>query len=153
MNIVSLEEHLPFVSISVPNWLKREHPELERNLERNKRLLTSNFDIYITLQDILRRSKGDWGSLDKQENWMGFAERGQSLFRPLSPKRTCEIAGVPSEICVCRHEHTMNINSTNVTRSAMVAVRHINDLLISESGNCATLRLNQGRFAYYVINK
>ena len=70
-----------------------------QNLVKNTKFLTSNFDVYLMLRDILALSLGK-SSKDL------FSERktqaGVSLFSEVT-NRTCQEAGVPPMYCCCNN--------------------------------------------------
>lgn len=76
-----LEERLPWLSISVPDWLIRKFPHIGLALEHNQHIITSPFDMHATLRHILTYPKEPHG------------EKTQSLFTQLPHTRTCSDAG------------------------------------------------------------
>lgn len=50
-----LEERLPFLFALFPPWFRDRHPRAWRSLEANTGRLVSNFDLHVTLRDILAR--------------------------------------------------------------------------------------------------
>jgi membrane-anchored protein YejM (alkaline phosphatase superfamily) len=105
-----LEERLPLLSISVPNWFKEKYPDFVRNLQTNTDRLTSPYDLHATLQQILSQSHKKTYSY------------GQSLFTEISKSRTCKQAGNPEHFCPCidwkpvdpRHKHLQQIGEETV---------------------------------------
>ena len=76
-----LEERLPWLSISVPDWLIRKFPHIGLALEHNQHIITSPFDMHATLRHILTYPKEPHG------------EKTQSLLTQLPHTRTCSDAG------------------------------------------------------------
>ena len=74
-----------------------------QNLVKNTKFLTSNFDVYLMLRDILAISVG------KSTKDL-FSERktqaGVSLFSEVT-NRTCQEAGVPLMYCCCNNTREM----------------------------------------------
>jgi len=64
-----IEERMPFFSISVPKFLEEKVPELKSTIKKNSRQLTSFWDLYVTLKDIIALSKNDsWEELSEKAN-------------------------------------------------------------------------------------
>lgn len=103
---------MPFVSIYFPPRLLATQPHFSRNLITNKNRLTTNFDLYRTLLDVLQISaeavnKGSLllpnNSVDGDGNEM--RRPGTSLIANEIPVgRTCTAALIPQQFCVCMEE-------------------------------------------------
>ena len=76
-----LEERLPWLSISVPEWLEDKYPEITSALKNNQHVISSPFDLHATLHHVLTYPKEPQG------------EKTQSLFTKLPHTRTCSEAG------------------------------------------------------------
>lgn len=76
-----LEERLPWLSISVPDWLEKKYPDITSALEHNQHIISSPFDVHATLRHVLTYPEEPKG------------EKTQSLFRKLKHTRTCSDAG------------------------------------------------------------
>lgn len=50
-----LEDFMPMVSMVVPPWLAKKHPDLMSNLALNTKRLTSSYDLFSTFTDIFNR--------------------------------------------------------------------------------------------------
>lgn len=91
-----------------PKSFKEKYPLAIRNFQKNSRRLTTHFDIYATLKDIL---KLDTDSLSNEnvarrtqnlkERCSNHLPRGISLFLEIPEMRTCESAGIESHWCMC----------------------------------------------------
>jgi hypothetical protein len=82
-----LEERLPFFSIYLPEKI-RNTPSgslAYKNLLQNANRITSPFDIYATLQDVLV-----WPDESELSSIILPLSRSMSLFRPIPEDRTCE---------------------------------------------------------------
>lgn len=79
-----MERSLPMLYIALPQKLKISYPNIVTNLARNTKKLTSQFDLYPTLKDILERRYSSPGKLIKKDRI-----RGYSLFGPMPPTRSC----------------------------------------------------------------
>lgn len=70
-----LEERLPWFSLVLPPWMAQTHPQVVSNLRINSQRLTSPFDIYPTLADVLHLEGTGLGNL---------AHRSISLFKEVA---------------------------------------------------------------------
>lgn len=139
-----IEERMPFFSVTLPPWMRARYPQILQNLNRNSQLLTSPYDLYVTLQDILENQR-EWNRLERQRDLELFSGRGRgwSLFRPIPTVRSCEEAGIPEEFCICQRESTVNVTDSRVTKAAIVLLNHINQLLIDYRDKCVLLTLKE----------
>ena len=76
-----LEERLPWLSISVPKWLRDKSPDMLKALAHNQHVISSPFDVHATLHHVLTYPSPP------------ADEKTQSLFTELSTGRTCLDAG------------------------------------------------------------
>ncbi|XP_021376681.1 uncharacterized protein LOC110465291 [Mizuhopecten yessoensis] len=76
-----LEENLPAFYVFLPQWFRKTHSYLFENLKTNRKKLTSNFDVYATLQDILGLGRGHLSPKSS-------GKYGTSLLRNIRTKRT-----------------------------------------------------------------
>jgi hypothetical protein len=51
--IGKFEERLPFMHVILPPEMKTTYPEIVENLKSNAKKLTTNFDVYETLLDLM----------------------------------------------------------------------------------------------------
>lgn len=127
-----LEERLPFFALLVPEALLHGDAARSSIILENARYLTSHFDIYATLRDILNTT-GNSRSL-----------KGKSLLKPIDHKRrTCELAGVGYHWCPCnRIKKLASLNAKHV-RTARAVVDYLNHLLANATAEakCARLKL------------
>ncbi|XP_005111704.1 uncharacterized protein LOC101847301 [Aplysia californica] len=128
-----VEERLPFLYLVFPSWFHKKYPKLAKNLRTNSRRLTTPFDIYETLKDILY--------FDGEDREASLSDRGISLLREVPPERSCQHAAILPHWCLCLEEREVPTNSTVGRRIAHALVGHINDILSPASHLCATLSL------------
>lgn len=131
-----LEERLPFMSISLPQSLIRDHPQIYDALLHNSRLLTTHFDTHATLYHILHYPVRP------------SVEIGQSLFSKINPSiRTCSSAGIKDHWCPCLQFSDVNVEDDNVIKGAMFIVKFINDKIIGKypeaRSKCSRLKLSK----------
>lgn len=134
--IGSHEDFLPMMFISIPTWLKKERPDIVQALEANKNKLTSPFDIYMTLKNILEFSKPEL------ENFPPYYAAGcqlcQSLFKEVKIERSCNMAGIPVEFCSCENngefcDKKMSFEIGNIV------INHINAMIRKHNKNSKVL--------------
>lgn len=90
-------ERLPFMSIVLPDTLKKARPDAEKFLRTNANVLTTPFDIHSTVLDVV--------GLKRLINHYKVAEselpRGMSLVQPIPATRSCVEADVLPHWCAC----------------------------------------------------
>uniref|UniRef100_A0AC35U521 Sulfatase domain-containing protein n=1 Tax=Rhabditophanes sp. KR3021 TaxID=114890 RepID=A0AC35U521_9BILA len=102
-----IEERMPLMAIYLPDSFTKQYKEAVQNLRYNKNRLTSNFDIYETILDIV-----DTNRLKNMHKDEVSKEKGMSLFRnQISVDRNCFDAKVPENFCVCQE----NVKAINVS--------------------------------------
>lgn len=93
----TIGERLPFVSIVLPDRLKKARPDAEESLRANANVLTTPFDIHSTVLDVvgLKRLSNHYKVAKSQ------LPRGMSLVKPIPASRSCVEADVPPHWCAC----------------------------------------------------
>ncbi|KAG5865513.1 hypothetical protein JTB14_023339 [Gonioctena quinquepunctata] len=90
------EERLPMNLISLPPWFQEAYPEKYENFKRNAKKLTSTYDLYMTLQEVLALSV---------DNHVVTSSKAcascRSFFSEIPERRTCKQAGVSDIWCTC----------------------------------------------------
>lgn len=99
------EERLPMNFISLPSWFKEENPTKYENLLINSHRLTSTYDLYMTLQDVLSSSVNNYNISESLA-----CPSCKSLFSVIPENRSCLHAGVPEEWCTCIGKFNKNHN-------------------------------------------
>ncbi|KAK3094781.1 hypothetical protein FSP39_006181 [Pinctada imbricata] len=135
-----MEERLPFMFLVFPNWFMKKFPEYANNLRTNSRRLTTPFDIYETLTDILYFK-------DNILSRQGYKNRGMSLFKEIPKSRTCENAGILPHWCTCAKYRTLPTSDVIVRNIALFVVSEINRQLFDVSDLCADLSIQKIRTA------
>eukprot|EP00794_Sanderia_malayensis_P006021 gene6021-6720_t len=135
----SLEERLPFFSLTLPERFQTRHPKLKEIIARNTDVLTSHFDIHATLSHILHYPK------------VRANETGQSLLTLINGEtRTCHSAGVKNHWCPCLRFTEISTHNELVTELAKKTVEFINRVKNSTSDSelkCANLELDNVTYA------
>ena len=132
-----LEERLPFMSITLPEWFKEKYPDLYSNLVHNSKILTTPFDVYATFRHIL--------------SYPGYPASeittGQSLFSKIDGgNRTCENAGVEEHWCPCLNLEEISTDEPLIKELAEFVVKYMNNLMFQNSQLkelCQTLVLKE----------
>lgn len=138
------EERLPFMYILVPEILKNMYPEAYSNLLQNTNRLTSPFDIYSTLQEILKMGNKS----HVVTNNLG-CPNCISLFRPIHENRTCANAGIVNHWCTCIGNKHISTNQEFLKPVANFITETINKLIYSYSDGklCVEYKLAEIRSA------
>ncbi|XGW05133.1 hypothetical protein V3C99_015926 [Haemonchus contortus] len=137
-----IEERFPFFSMHIPEDIQSKFPRMNRTVQENTQVLTSFWDFYATMQDILQLGKSnEWEHLNEHtSNPIGnISSRGSSLLRPIRD-RNCREAGVPDEFCMCHDELSLDTSEPRVRQLAGTIISHLNNLL-APSRRCAKLTL------------
>lgn len=134
-----IEERMPFFAIYIPPSLTKDNPKIVQNLKTNVGRLTTPFDTYYTLMDLLGYIKGfELGSTSSL--------RGTSLFGPISSKRTCPQAGISEHYCICQVETSLALTDPKCKMGGKLIVDTINQLILDEFRNnsiCVKLNLSK----------
>ncbi|XP_057658908.1 uncharacterized protein LOC130895562 [Diorhabda carinulata] len=136
-----LEERLPFFYIWIPRRLRKLYPEKYRNLLSNTDKLTSPYDVYMSLQDVLSQNNPNY-VISQPEG----CPKCQSLFKPVSPERTCKDAGIPEHYCSCSNYVKIDKSLPIVEVLANFFIDQLNKLIQSYgylSNKCAIYRLEK----------
>lgn len=137
------EERLPFLFLVFPEWFPSKYPQLYRNLRSNSERLTTPFDVYETLKDILY--------FDGKDRPAELTERGISLFREIPEMRSCAHAQVLPHWCMCMKRKRLSLTSGIVRKTARELVRKINHFLKDDFHLCAKLNLKTIRGAEQMV--
>ncbi|XP_059152576.1 uncharacterized protein LOC131938533 [Physella acuta] len=130
-----VEERLPFMYLVFPDSFHKNYPHLVKNLKTNAFRLTTPFDIYETLKDIL--------FFDGQNRKADVKDRGISLLRELPKERTCDSASILPHWCMCLVQKTLNAESRLARKIGQAVVEKINTMLLPASHVCAVLELDK----------
>ncbi|GFR60724.1 hypothetical protein ElyMa_003538900 [Elysia marginata] len=128
-----VEERLPFFYIVFPRSFREKYPDIVKNLNINSKRLTTPFDVYETLKDILY--------FDGVARKGSLSDRGISLLREVPAERTCEHAQILPHWCLCLEQKRLDPSGSVARKLGGAVVSHINKLLSPASHLCARLRL------------
>lgn len=141
--IGKLEERLPFMYVVVPKWLQRVYPFVSLTLKTNQNRLSTPFDIYETLQDILY--------FDGKEKNADDNARGVSFLREIPMSRSCDKAGILPHWCTCLHHETLQTNEDVVVKASFVLLAEIVHELRQYKSICEDLSLHYIREAVRLV--
>ena len=114
-----LEERLPFLSITTPQWFSEQYPDLYNNLVHNSRVLTTPFDVYATIRHIISYPEYPSGIIT-----------GQSLFNRIDEgNRSCADAGVEDHWCPCLNLEEISVDEPVIEQLAEFVVNYIDHVL------------------------
>lgn len=115
-----LEERLPYLFFSLPKWFQQNHPHAYNNLINNANKLTSPFDLYMTLQDVLVKSGVDY-TIQPPSGCYSC----KSLFEPADHERSCLQAGITQHWCTCEGYKKIATTEKMVTDAAWSVINSI----------------------------
>ncbi len=129
--IGKLEERLPFMFIVFPKWFYKKYPDIAYNLRLNENRLTTPFDIYETLADLLK--------FEGTVKPASLSKRGLSLFSAIPGERTCEAAAILPHWCTCHQQKTIETDNPIVVKAVKMVIHFINQELQNYKGLCVEL--------------
>lgn len=127
-----LEERLPWFSFVLPPWFQQAHPRALANLRTNIHRLTTPFDIYPTLGNVIHFE----GTATPD-----VSQRSVSLFKEVPAERTCADAFIEPHWCACLEWEKLETTDKTVKRAALEFVKFINKYNSQHSDLCSELRL------------
>ncbi|KAJ8676022.1 hypothetical protein QAD02_011808 [Eretmocerus hayati] len=135
------EERLPFIYISLPDWFIAQEPDAYNALRINQNRLTSPYDLYETLRDIVIRAGG-------QPKPSTGCPGCRSLFKPATTERGCSDAGVSSHWCTCTGFEPANLDDDIILEGATKFVEYMENIVKKYKSKwgrrlCARPRLKQ----------
>lgn len=143
------EERLPYIYVWLPDWFRRENPDAYGALAMNQNRLTSPFDLYETLREILDAAGGD---ADPSSG----CPTCQSLFAPVPRERGCQDVGVPDHWCTCTDFKPVDVHDEIVTVGIRKFLEHVESIVREYKDKkgrrlCSRLRLKKVYRANRVI--
>ena len=147
-----LEERLPMMSFTFPDWFKEKYPHLHKNLRENADRLTTPFDIHETIKHVLHISKSEETDYEKDYNvTKGETPRGISLLHPVPRDRTCSMADIQMHWCTCLKQEEVHSSDTHVQKSVAAVLAMINQETEFMKEQCARLTLKRVHSAFLLI--
>lgn len=117
------EERLPFMFIYLPPRLREKYPMWEESLQFNKNQLTNPYDIYMTVQSILKVSSG------RKIKRADGCPKCQSLLEKVPRNRGCKDIGIEDHWCMCNKFETESPNQKVAMFLGNYMVDHINNFI------------------------
>lgn len=139
-----MEERQPFLFVVPPKRFSQQYPEAMRNLVRNRRRLTTHFDLYETFRDLAELDSLESRTIETRAHELLEIEpmpRGISLFLPIPETRTCYNAAIEPHWCTCHERSELAATDPRVSEVARIIVEHLNEV-IKPHPQCQHLRLN-----------
>lgn len=139
-----MEERQPFVFFVPPKNFANRYPQAMRNLVRNRRRLTTHFDLYETFRDLAQLEALKSEAIRRRARELHETEpmpRGISLFLPVPKTRSCYDAAIAAHWCTCHEREELAPTDPRVSEVGRMTVDRINDL-IKLYPQCQRLRLN-----------
>ena len=127
-----------------PNWFLEKYPKYAKNLRTNINRLSTPFDIYETLYDILYFK-------DSLQNRPVYKNRGVSLFREIPSHRTCDNAGILPHWCTCAQYKILSTKEIIVQNIGLYVVSEINKQLLEVIDVCEELHLDDIQHAAVML--
>lgn len=137
---------LPLFTVVIPDHIKSRYNHIHKNLEINTKRMTTAFDVYETLKDILNGDFKQKEILTKEKK----LPRGISLFREIPSFRSCQDADISEHYCPCYTSKNISTADKRVVHSARTVVNRINDILAIVKTKCAKIELSSIRSASLV---
>lgn len=131
--IGKLEERLPFMYVVIPKWLQDHYQTIKNNIEINQHRLTTPFDVYETVKDIL--------FFDGMEKKADEDSRGVSWFREVPFQRSCDKAGILPHWCACLQHHRIDVLGKIVLKVSFALLSEIQHMLKDYKTICEDLTL------------
>ncbi|XP_035446766.2 uncharacterized protein LOC118273736 isoform X2 [Spodoptera frugiperda] len=137
-----LEERLPFVHILLPPSFKKNYSLAYNNLKTNSKRLTTPYDIYATLSDLITLDPIKDENIKQRTESFYANQKSVSLFLPIPGNRTCSIAGIDDQWCTCHKSIKISKESFDAHDVAEELVKNLNNYL-EEHEECAKLTLSE----------
>lgn len=158
-----MEERQPALFIVPPTTFPQKYTNAVKNLLKNRRQLTTHFDLYETFRDLSDLDANLANeSVEKRSHELLETEpmpRGISLFLPIPASRsvenlrfiehrviglncrTCYLAGISPHWCTCHEKQELSTTDRRVLKSARLIVKQLNKI-IKSFPQCQPLSLN-----------
>ncbi|CAG4998145.1 unnamed protein product [Parnassius apollo] len=135
-----LEERLPLVHILLPTSFRENFSLAYSNLKLNSRRLTTPFDLYATLSDLVNLDTIKNEKIKYRSSLSYAQERSISLFLPVPSNRTCQTAAIDDHWCTCHVGKKISIKSTEALEAAAFLVKRLN-IMVRPYTQCEPLML------------
>lgn len=146
-----MEERLPFIYFWIPEGYRKRYVKEYEELKRNAQRLTSPYDLYMTLQHVLKQVDPKYVIKESRG-----CSKCHSLMEPIKNDRICSDAGIPDYYCSCTKYFTTSLNRPIVKELGEFLVGEINAKVASygsEAKGCAYYILYKVLSVKSLINK
>lgn len=150
-----MEDMEPLLIALLPKWFEAKYPEATKNMRINANRLTTHFDVYATMLDLIDLKYISDVSIQNriiELTKRSHMPRSISLFLPIPDRRTCFLADIPDTYCGCFDRISIPINESIVQFAAKFIVDEINQILEPHLTKCAQLKLHLIRHASFMSN-
>nr|XP_018913161.1 PREDICTED: uncharacterized protein LOC109041306 isoform X1 [Bemisia tabaci] len=141
------EERLPFLFFHVPARFRELYPEQVQNLEENADMLTSPYEVHVTLHKVLDPTA--------DVTPVG-CPKCRGLFDPVDGNRSCDDAGIPFDWCVCGEFIPQSTKGPEAVSVGRELVNEINRLTYNKSASadrvCAKFKMTEVTSARRITN-
>ncbi len=146
----SYESKLPIHYVIVPPWFREKHTQDYTTLQFNgNHRLTSQFDLYPTLQYLLNKGYND--NSKSTEGYIDPSYIGVNLFTKISESRTCGKAGVEPHFCACGSQVSIPTSDPRAFKAGQLLINGINSILEGTNGKCVRYEKFTVTSAYAVL--
>lgn len=145
------EERMPFFYLVLPRHWRQKYPEIVKNVEQNAKRLTTTFDVYETLLELLdfrmykKAERVSSSNTPIGKNGVPFR---YSLFSDIPLTRNCTSATILPHWCVCQSQESVPTDFKVVKEVAKIIVNKVNDILKNNASICQQLSLFTIRSAF-----
>lgn len=138
---------LPLMTIVVPDHIKSKFPHIHKNLKTNSERLTTAYDVYEMLKNVLNEDFEEKNSISDKKT----IPRGISLFQEIPSSRSCMDADISEHYCPCYSSKNMSTDDSRIIASTHFLVSAINDILKNDQSICAQVKLSSIKSASFVF--
>nr|XP_045613859.1 uncharacterized protein LOC123767856 [Procambarus clarkii] len=132
------EERLPVMAIVLPKAFTDTYPSAADNIRMNVHRLTTPFDLFPTMQDVLHFQGARLGQV---------SDRAISLFSQVPTSRTCADAYIEPHWCACLSWERVSVEDERVQRAALALVHYINTYTAPHRSLCHELTIHKVTWA------
>lgn len=123
--------------LTLIDHIKSRFPHIHRNLKKNTERLSTHYDFFETMKDILNSDFAEKPYIDSTA-----IPRGISLFQEIPSSRSCKTADISEHYCPCYSSKQLSPNDERVRAISLFIVDRINAILGEIPGRCAKLSLD-----------
>lgn len=123
------ESRLPLLEVVFPERFRRRYKLAHKNFENNRHRLTTPYDIYETLLDLINPTLLQDHVIKERTRTLNVNANRMSLFLPIPGNRTCETVEIDSQWCTCHKENQKPARPKVKLVAARYLVSHINKIL------------------------